>query len=1312
MRKIFALVVVGAGLGLAVPLVAQDQMSPEEQKDWFVQFVEGQLSTPERQIRISNIDGVLSDTASIREVTISDSEGVWLRINNAAIDWDQGALFTGRLLVRELTADSIEFIRNAIPSTDPDLPAPEAQPFEVPEFPVAIQLDKLAVPKVTFGDAVFGLGSEISVAGNLKLENGSLNSTLDITRLDGPGGKLDARVAYVNEESSIDVAVTLTEPPDGIVANLLSIEGRPEIALSVTGKGPVEDLRTTLALDAGGNRALEGVATFTGTDEGLAVNADLGGPIGMLVAPDFRAFFGQNSSLSASAVVRDSGGVEVSKFTLGGGQLNLDGQLRTTSDGFLDRLRLTGTIADQTGNAVVVLPVPGGKTSIESADIAVDFGSNDQGRWTADITASGFTNGDLAARDITVTASGVAANIEDPANRRLTFNADGTIAGISSADPAITKALGDSAGFGVAGLWNAGEPIQLAQLRLVGRALTLAAAGTIDDNIFDGDITIETSSIAPFSGLADRQLGGAMSLTATGTLSPLVGGFNLALDGTATNLKLSEPVLDRVLAGQVALSGRVARDTQGLTASDFRIGNDKVAITADGSFATGAADFDFGMNLSSLSLISDNANGRLEITGSAKGKGDIALNLTGRVPEGQLAGKQLRDARFGFDGTLAEAGTLTGKLNGNADLGNTPVTLTGDLATSDTGNRLSGLAFTAGATRLTGDLVQNTDGLITGELALVSSDVSTAAALAAITASGSADARITLSASNGTQAAAVTGNIQNLRANDVRVGTADIRATLTDLFGTPAITGNVTARTLIAGGFTIDQLDAEANQSGGTTSFTVNASTQSDATLLNAGLSPLQATARGRLTGRMITLDSLTANGRGGLQVTGSGQVPLDGGGLAIDISGSAPLAFANRFVADRGGQFSGTANLRARVTGSLADPRFTGTVSTGGAGYVDPELNLRLVGIGGTASLNGDRLVIDQLAANLSTGGSVSIGGSVGLTGGNVADLSIRLNNARYADGNMFVATASGNLQLSGAIANNPLLSGNLRIDKADITIPESFGGAAALIDTQHRNTPAGAAATLARARVDEQGRLRNASGRPSVVQLNVNVSAPNQIFVRGRGLDAEVGGQVKLTGSVNDIRPVGGFTLTRGRMAILGQRITFEEGLVTLVGDLDPFLDFRARTQGDGITVFVDVTGRVSDLEISFSSNPTLPEDEVLSRLIFDRSMGELTPLQLAKLAGAAAELAGGSSTSLVDSLRDKAGLADLDIVAGEDGNLAVQAGAYVQDNVYLGVQAGADGDSRVTVNLDLTDDIKARASTGTDGETELGIFYELDY
>lgn len=1436
MRRLLALLMmIGFGLVAAMPLVAQDvqQMTSEQQKDWFVGFVEGQLSTPERQIRISNIDGVLSQTASIREVTISDKQGVWLRINNAAIDWDQGALFTGRLLVRSLTAESIEYVRNAIPSGDPNLPAPEAAPLAIPEFPVAIQLDKLSVPKVTFGESVFGLGSEISVDGSFRLEGGSLDTALDIVRLDGPGGRLDVDIAYRKAENSVDIGVTLTEPPNGILANLLNIEGKPEMALAVKGSGPVADLRTTMTLDAGGRRALEGVATIAQRAEGLAVDADLGGPVGELVAQPYRAFFGAQTSLQASALVRSAGGVEISGLRLSGGQLGLEASGATTSDGFLSRLAVSAVIVDP-GGARVVLPAPGAATTIDGATLKIDFGGAGSDQWTADLVANGFANGGLTAGEVIVKGSGVAANLENPATRRLTFNADGAMNGIRSDDADVQAALGDSLGFGLAGLWNAGEPIQLAQVRVVGKALGLNLTGTINDYVFDGNVGIETSSIAPFSGVAGRDLDGAMNLQATGTVSPLIGGFNLTLDGTAENLAVGEPTLDAVLDGTVRLSGRVARTEKGLEAEAFRIANDNVQIAANGTFATGAADFSFSAALADLALVSDQAKGALAISGTARGQGTIALDLVGKVASGALAGKKLSDAAFGFTGQVAEDGTLTGALSGDAFLDRFRVSLSGDVATDATSKRLSRLRFSAGPTEITGDLAQGVDGLLTGELKLASPNIETAAALLLLDATGSANASIRLAPNGGKQAAEISGSIAGLSTAEIEIGAADIEASVSDLLGVPAIDGAINGRAIAAGGVSIDTLDARATRSGDATSFdltaalanrtnvaltgalsplekgyrlaldravltqgqlraqlarpaalaisgdtvtldairfdvgggsvtasgtaganldigldiaalplsianaiapdlalagtingsgritgaatnpqasfTVTGSGVSAAAISSFGITPMQFSARGSFARQIVTLESASASGASGLQLTASGQVPLNGRGFAIDIQGSAPLALGNRFVADRGGQLSGTLNLNARMTGSLSSPQFAGTVSTSGSGYIDPALNLRLVGITGSASLASNRINIDGLSAALTTGGSILASGSIGLGAGNPADIAVRLNSARYADGNLFVATVSGDLALKGRLDASPLLSGNVMIEKADITVPDSFGGAGMLIDAKHIHAPKPVLVTLKRAAVTPSG-APMPQRRPSVVQLDVNVTAPNQIFIRGRGLDAEVGGSVRLTGSVNDIRPVGGFQLNRGRLAILGQRVTFEQGSVSLVGDLDPFLDFTARTEGDGITVFVNVTGRVSELNIGFTSSPALPQDEVLSRLLFKRSMGELTPIQLAKLAGAAAELAGGNS-SLVDSLRAKAGLDDLDIVTGEDGSLAVQAGTYLQDNIYLGVQAGADGNSRVTVNLDLTDDIKAKVSTATNGDSSVGVFYETDY
>ncbi|MDB5535908.1 MAG: translocation/assembly module TamB [Devosia sp.] len=1436
-RRLVVLVLVVLGLAVAVPavIVAQDviTMSPDEQKDWLTSFVQDRLSTPERQIRLSNIEGALGSDIAIREITISDAEGVWLRVNNARLTWNQGALFLGRLEVKSLTADSIDYLRNAKPAQGVDLPPAEAGTLTIPEFPVAVILEQLSIPKVTFGDGVFGLGSAISLNGALTLEGGNLTSKLDIVRLDGPGGTLALMANYTKADNVVDVGVTLTEPPNGVMANLLNIEGKPAVELAIAGKGPVANLQTTLTLKANGQTALGGGATVNQTADGFAIAADLRGPVSSLMAPQYQPFFGAESALTANALVRTGGGLSISGLKLSGGQLLLEGAAETTPDNFLRQLTLNAVVADPAGTPVL-LPVPGAPVSVNGAQVAINFGQDNSENWSSTLDVKGLTTGDFAAQTMALTLGGVAANLNDPAKRRLTFNGDGTIAGIEAADE-VKAALGDSIGLGIAGLWNAGEPVQLAQFRLVGKALTAGLAGVLDGPEFKGDVAIETSSIAPFSGLAGRELDGGLSLKANGTLSPLTGGFDLTLDGTGNNLKIDD-VADGILAGTVALSGRVARTETGLTAQNFKLGNQQVQLLADGSYSSAVADFTFNLDLADLALLSDQGKGAVKVLGTAKGQdGVLDLNLNAGLAAGQLAGRDFRQGTLTFAGRSDKSG-LTGNITGDGMLDGFRTSLVAGIAMDGTRQALTGLDFQAAGTRVTGDVSRDAAGLLTGRLEAASPDVSVAAALALIKAQGALNASVTLAPTDGKQSTAAQGDVKGLVANDIRVGSADFNATIADLFGVPAVTGTINGTDIAAAGMTITTLAAKAGQNGDTTTFDAQAAltagtkldlagslapiaegyrlaldraslqqgqlsarlakatvltvagstvsldavrfdvgsgsvtasgsagealnialdisqlplsianavvpslglagtldgratisgTGSDprvafeargaginaAAIKDFGIAPMSVSANGTFANNTVSLASLSANGNGGLTVSGTGKVPLGGNGLNVTLKGDAPLALAQRFVADRGGQLSGSVSLDAQVSGSIASPKFGGRVSTSNAGYIDPELNLRLQGISGSASLNGNSLVIDSLTAGLATGGSVAASGSIGLTDGFPANVKLALNSARYADGNMFVATVQGNLALTGNLTGNPLLSGNVLVEKADITVPESLGGGAAMIDVKHVDAPPQVEQTLARARVDAAG-APVPQTRPGGVLLDITVNAPNQIFIRGRGLDAEVGGSVRLTGPIGDIQPVGAFSLNRGRLAILGQRITFESGTVTLVGDLDPELNLVARTEGEGITVFVTVSGRVSDINVSFTSTPMLPQDEVLSRLIFKRGMGELSPLQLAKLAGAAAELVGGSSNpSLLDSLRGAAGLDDLDVVTDDKGNVAVQAGTYIQDNVYLGVQAGANGQSKVTINLDVTKDLKVQGAAGQDGNSSLGVFYESDY
>src|SRR5690606_12117122 len=98
-------------------------------------------------------------------------------------------------------------------------------------------------------------------------------------------------------------------------------------------------------------------------------------------------------------------------------------------------------------------------------------------------------------------------------------------------------------------------------------------------------------------------------------------------------------------------------------------------------------------------------------------------------------------------------------------------------------------------------------------------------------------------------------------------------------------------------------------------------------------------------------------------------------------------------------------------------------------------------------------------------------------------------------------------------------------------------------------------------------------------------------------------------------------------------------------------------------------------------------------------------------AQLAAAAAELAGGGNNSLLGSLRAGTGLDDLDVVTDSEGNAAVRAGRYINENIYLGVEAGAGGNTRATINLDITENLKVKGGAGTTDPT-VGVFYERDY
>jgi translocation and assembly module TamB len=477
----------------------------------------------------------------------------------------------------------------------------------------------------------------------------------------------------------------------------------------------------------------------------------------------------------------------------------------------------------------------------------------------------------------------------------------------------------------------------------------------------------------------------------------------------------------------------------------------------------------------------------------------------------------------------------------------------------------------------------------------------------------------------------------------------------------------------------------------------------------SAGVTTLTIRTNGQFADNRLTIN-LNLTGQGGLSLSGGGNVTVTGNkALLLKFDGSVPFSALSGQLAAQGLDMTGAARISLQIGGTTAAPSVTGNITTDGARLVDVRRNLALNGLAATVTLDGRQATISRFSATLATGGAIAATGTVGIIPASnfPADITVRLDNATYVDGTLVTATVSGTLNVRGPVLTAPVLSGTLNLARVSITVPDKLPASLTAINIQHRNAPPAVLAQLRNQRPQEPRDKSTSLG------LDLQLNAPSQIFVRGRGIDAELGGSMTVRGTAAAPIVSGGFTMKRGRLSILSRRLDFSDrSKISFAGDLTPTLDMIATTSTGTTTVTVNVSGVATDPAITFSSSPALPQDEILAQLIFGQSMSRLSAVQIAQLADAAAQLAGGRSTSLFQGLRSHLGIDNLDITTDAKGRAQVGAGKYLNKRTYIELQQGGDNTSKAIVNFDVGRGIKLRGAAGSNGAAEAGIVYEHEY
>jgi translocation and assembly module TamB len=189
------------------------------------------------------------------------------------------------------------------------------------------------------------------------------------------------------------------------------------------------------------------------------------------------------------------------------------------------------------------------------------------------------------------------------------------------------------------------------------------------------------------------------------------------------------------------------------------------------------------------------------------------------------------------------------------------------------------------------------------------------------------------------------------------------------------------------------------------------------------------------------------------------------------------------------------------------------------------------------------------------------------------------------------------------------------------------------------------------------------------------------------------------------------GGFDLLRGSLALLGKRLVFTQGQVRFHGYVIPELNFVAETTATDITARIAVTGPANQPSFQISSQPSLPEDEILSRILFQRPSGSLSAFQAIQLANAVAMLAGNGDA--FERLRRTLGVDSLDISTSATGGATVGATRAINDRISVGVTTGArPQDNGVNVNLDVTRHLRFQLGADSSGGSSAGVGTEWEF
>ncbi len=453
-----------------------------------------------------------------------------------------------------------------------------------------------------------------------------------------------------------------------------------------------------------------------------------------------------------------------------------------------------------------------------------------------------------------------------------------------------------------------------------------------------------------------------------------------------------------------------------------------------------------------------------------------------------------------------------------------------------------------------------------------------------------------------------------------------------------------------------------------------------------------------------------------GGQSIGRGQIQLSG------LGGEAPLmsqiANANlfgqlRFNGDAGTlwrltgistfDLSGNVAIGADMGGRLSNPIIRGSVRTANARVESAAAGMVLTGVAANGQFNGSRLILDRFSANAGKTGRLTGSGTISFAAGAPGlDLNVQAESATLIARDDLGATVTGPLRIQSD-GNGGLISGKVRVERSSYVLGQTA-----------------AVTSIPKLRVREINggtdlQVATVPAKPWMLDIKANL--PGRMMVTGLGLDSEWRGDLTVTGSILSPAILGTAEVVRGGYEFAGRCFELDRGVIRFRGESppDPILDITAQGDTQGLSATIRVGGTGQKPDITFASAPALPQEELLSRLLFGTSITNLSAPEALQLAAAVASMRGGAGLNPINALRQAVGLDRLRILPADTTTgqrTAVAAGKYISRRAFVEIITDGAGYSATRAEFQVTHWLSLLSTISSVGRQSAAVRISKDY